>query len=45
MKRNEKRETVASTADSWLPVHATDMLPAISVVAAHAHAAGQPRAM
>ena len=30
MKRNEKRETVASTADSWLPVHATGMLPASS---------------
>jgi hypothetical protein len=24
--KNEKRETAASTADSWLPVHATDML-------------------
>ena len=30
VKRNEKRETVASTADSWLPVHATGMLPACS---------------
>ena len=49
VKRNEKRETVASTADSWLPgvllIAGYQGMRLTCFLLVAVHTAGQPRAM